>query len=98
MALVYKNQARLEALARKVTGIPGITRFSDLETPLFSQPGQAKRKSDEIAYYQNKNTDAPTVNRKMSDAGNTFWEANGAAGAVRADQAEHDFYANGNFT
>jgi hypothetical protein len=97
MPLIYKNQARLEALARKVTGIPGPSRFSDLETPLFSQPGQGKRKSDEVTYYQNKNADGAAVNRKLSDAGNTYWEANGAANQVRADQAEHVFYQNGTF-
>lgn len=96
-SLIYKNQFRLERLAAKVTGVSGVApRFSDLETPLFSQPGQSKRKSDEIAYYENKNGDGATINRKMSDAGSTFWEANGGA-ASRADEAEHVFYKNGSF-
>ncbi|HEX9504149.1 MAG TPA: hypothetical protein VF974_07610 [Patescibacteria group bacterium] len=98
MALTYYHQARIEALARKVSGTTAPLRMNDMEQTLFSQTGGIKRKSDEIAYYENKNTDGATVNRKLSDAGSTFWAANGAGPSTRADELEHTFYANGTFT
>jgi hypothetical protein len=98
MALIYKNQAYIEALARRVTGVTANPpRRTDMEVTLFADPGSGqKRKSDELIYYNNKNGDAAGVNKKITDAKFTFDAANGG-NEPRADQAEHIFDRNGNF-
>lgn len=90
----YPNQSKLETLAKKVTGTPAPLRYSDMASSLFSDPGSGqKRKSDELVYYQSQNADAPTVNRKQSDAGFKFWSGRDGGTETRADQAERDFNA-----
>lgn len=96
MALNYQHQAKIETLAKKVTGTATPLRYSDMATSLFSDPGSAqKRKSDELVYYQGQNGDGATVNRKMADAGFKFWSGRDGGTETRVDQAERDFNEGG---
>ena len=89
MALAYKRQGELETLAVKST-LTSPYR-SDHRVTVYGGRGG---RYDELQYLRQQNTDAATVNAKVSDAWTKFGPANGAAG-TRSDTIQHDFTENG---
>lgn len=91
MAIYYKNQSQLEALARKSGNTS--SRLSEQRRLVYGGRGQ---KYDELVYLNGQNADAATVNRKDADAWVKFASANGGT-TNRADQEEREFYKQGNY-
>lgn len=96
MALIYKNQSRQEALAKKLglTQAAGGYRLSDLSSVLFGSRGNT---FDELQYMRNKNTSAAGVDDRMSNSWVKFAKSRGVTGTDRADQAEREFYTEGSY-
>ena len=91
MANFYTRQGELETLAVK-SGLTSRYR-SDHRVTVYGNRGG---RYDELQYLRQQNTDAATVNTKLSDAWTKFGPANGAAG-TRADQIQRYFMENGTY-
>ena len=89
MSIFYKRQGEIETLSVK-SGITSNYR-SDHRSTVYGNRGG---KYDELQYFRQQNTDAATVNEKLSDAITKFGPVNGAPG-TRADQIERDFMESG---
>ena len=90
---IYKNQGLIEKLSVK-TGVASY-RLSEQRQILFGGRGN---KYSELIYLRGKNTDAETVNNKLSDAWVKFAPANSSGSASnRYDHQFHDFTQNGVF-
>ncbi len=90
--LAYRYQSKIETLSRKSAN--SSYRMRDQMVKVYGGRGE---KYDELVYLNGKNSDASGVNRKKTDAWTKFSKANGVTGTSRADQAEREFYIQGNY-
>ena len=94
MPLFYKNQNKLEALAKKTSQTLEKNRLSDLMGTLFGGGGGLH---DETKYLRKINTDAENVNTRNSDAWTKFATGKGVTGVSRSDQLQREFYKEKSF-
>jgi hypothetical protein len=91
MALNYKNQDRINALAKKTSN--NSKRLSDQRKSLYGGRGST---FDELVYLRNWNNSKHNIDVKHSDAWTKFGQRQGVS-TTRFDQLEKDFYTSDNF-